>query len=141
MGKVFVNVIGIWREGFSKPIWIMANLDAKQALEIYWQRMKIDESFRDMKSLLALERLMNKRRGHMEKMIALLLIAYAIGLWLGEALRATLFPGGSRKHKLYSGLFVLLKLKLTITRQDFLPISSLALTSFANLVCPVRSNV
>ena len=50
MGKVFVNVIGVWREGFSKPIWVMTNLDAKQALDIYLQRMKIDESFRDMKS-------------------------------------------------------------------------------------------
>ena len=119
----------------------MTNLDAKHALDIYLQRMKIDESFRDMKNLLGLDKLMNKRRDHMEKMVALLLIAYAIGLWLGETLRKALFPEGTRKHKLYSGLFVLLKLKLTITRQDFLPISSHALTSFVNLVCPVRSNV
>ena len=141
MGKVFVNVVGVWQEGFSKPLWVMTNLEAKQALDIYFQRMKIDESFRDMKNLLGLEKLMNKRRDHMEKMVALLLIAYAIGLWLGETLRATLFPEGSRKHKLYSGLFVLLKLKLTMPRQDFLPISSLALSSFTNLVCCVRNNV
>jgi len=141
MGKVFVNVVSIWQEGFSKPIWVMTNLGAEQALDIYFQRMKIEESFRDMKSLLGLEKLMNKRRDHMEKMVALLLIAYAIGLWLGETLRSTLFPDGTRKHKLYSGLFVLLKLKLTISRQVFLPISSLALISFTNLVCPVRSNV
>ena len=141
MGKVFVNVVGVWQEGFSKPLWVMTNLEAKQALDIYFQRMKIDESFRDMKNLLGLEKLMNKRRDHMEKMVALLLIAYAIGLWLGETLRATLFPEGSRKHKLYSRLFVLLKLKLTMPRQDFLPISSLALSSFTNLVCCARSNV
>jgi hypothetical protein len=141
MGKVFVNVIGIWQEGFSKPLWVMTNLDAKMGLSIYLQRMKIEESFRDMKNLLGLEKLMNKRRDHMEKMVALLLIAYTIGLWLGEALRSSLFPKGTRKHKLYSGLFVLLKLKLTMPRQDFLPISSLALTSFANFVCCVRSNV
>ena len=72
MGKVFVNVIGIWKEGFSKPFWIMTNLDAEQGLTIYLQRMKIDESFRDMKSLLGMEKLMNKRRDHMEKMVALL---------------------------------------------------------------------
>ena len=137
MGKVFVNVIGIWREGFSRPLWVMTNLGAKQALDIYLQRMKIDESFRDMKSLLGLEKLMNKRRDHMEKMVALLLIAYAIGLWFGETLRATLFPEDSRKHKLYSGLFVLLKLKLTLSRQDFLPISSRALSSFSSLPCPI----
>jgi len=141
MGKVFVNVIGIWKEGFSRPMWVMTNLDAKQALDIYRQRMKIEESFRDMKNLLGLEKLMNKRRDHMEKMVALLLLAYAIGLWLGETLRPTLFPHGTRKHKLYSGLFVLLNLKLSLPKHVFLPISSLALSSFANLVCPVRTFV
>jgi hypothetical protein len=141
MGKVFVNVIGMWQEGFSKPLWVMTNLEAEQGLSIYLQRMKIEESFRDMKSLLGLEKLMNQRRDHMEKMVALLLIAYAIALWLGETLRATLFPEGTRKHKLYSGLFVILKLKITMSRHGFLPISSLALSSFANLVCSVRNNV
>ena len=141
MGKVFVNVIGVWKAGFSKPMWVMTNLDAKGGLDIYLQRMKIEECFRDMKTLLGLEKLMNKRMDHMEKMVALLLIAYAIALWLGEMLRSVLFPVGTRKHKLYSGLFVLLKLKLTIPKQDFLPISSHALSSFANLVCSVRSNV
>ena len=140
-GQVFVNVIGIWQEGFSNPLWVMTNLDAEQGLAIYFQRMKIEESFRDMKNLLGLEKLMNKRRDHMEKMVALLLIAYAIALWLGETLRSTLFPEGSRKHKLYSGLFILLKLKFNLSKQDFLPISSLALSSFTSLVCPVQSNV
>ena len=141
MGKIFVNVIGVWKEGFSKPLWVMTNLEAKQGLAIYLQRMKIEECFRDMKNLLGLEKLMNKRRDQMEKMVALLLIAYAIALWLGEMLRSVLFPEGTRKHKLYSGLFVLLKLKLTMPGQDFLPISSRALSSFANLICSVRSNV
>ena len=141
MGKVFVNLIGVWKEGFSKPLWVMTNLDAKQGLDVYAQRMKIEESFRDMKSLLGLEKLMTKRRDHMEKMVALLLIAYAIGLWLGETLRSSLFPKGTRKHKMYSGLFVLLKLKLALSRRDFLPISSLALTSFSSLILNVRSNV
>ena len=141
MGKVFVNLIGIWREGFSNPLWVMTNLDAKQGLAIYSQRMKIEESFRDMKSLLGMEKLMNKRRDHMEKMVALLLIAYTIGLWLGETLRSTLFHEDTRKHKLYSGLFVLLKVKLTLSKQEFLPISTLALTSFSALIWGVRSNV
>ena len=141
MGKVFVNVIGIWREGFSKPLWVMTNLDAKQGLDIYSKRMKIEESFRDLKSLLGMEKLMNKHRDHMEKMVALLLIAYAIGLWLGETLRSTLFPDGTRKHKLYSGLFVLLKLKLALSRHEFIQTSSLALTSFSNLILDVPTNV
>jgi len=141
MGKVFMNVIGIWREGFSQPLWVMTDLKAEEGLEIYFQRMKIDESFRDMKSLLGLERLMNKRRDHMEKMAALLLIAYAVGLWLGEVLRDTLFPKDSPKKKLYSGLFVLLKLKFNLSPPEYLQASASALASFRSMACCVRSPV
>ena len=49
--------------------------------------MKIEETFRDLKSLLNFHKLMNKRRTLMEKMVAFLLIAYAIALILGETLR------------------------------------------------------
>jgi hypothetical protein len=42
------------------------------------------------------------------KNVALLLIAYATGLWLGETLPLNLFPDGTRSHKLFSGLFVFL---------------------------------
>jgi len=66
-GRVFVNVIGIWREGFAKPLCVMTNLKAEDSLEIYLQRMKIDECFRNMKNFLGLEKLMNKRRTAMEK--------------------------------------------------------------------------
>jgi len=141
MGKVFMNVIGVWREGFSQPMWVMTDLPAEDGLNIYLQRMKIEQSFRDMKSLLGLERLMNKRRDHMEKMVALLLIAYAIGLWLGEVLRETLFPKDSPKKKLYSGLFVLLKLKFSLSPPLYIQASTSALRSFASLVQGVRSNV
>lgn len=141
MGKVFMNVIGMWREGFSQPLWVMTDLSAEDGLNIYLQRMKIEESFRDMKSLLGLERLMNKRRDHMEKMVALLLIAYAIGLWLGETLRETLFPKDSPKKKLYSGLFVLLKLKFTLSPPEFLRTSAVALSSFRSMASGVRTLV
>ena len=130
MGKVFVNLIGVWKEGFSQPMWVMTNLKAQDGLEIYLQRMKIEESFRDLKNLLGMEKLMLKRRDHMEKMVALLLIAYTIGLWLGETLRETIFPKDSRKQKLYSGLFIFLKLKLDLAPPDFLRSVSLALSSF-----------
>ena len=141
MGKVFVNVIGVWKQGFHSPLWIMTNLEAEDGLEIYLQRMKLEESFRDMKSLLGLEKLMNKRRDHMEKMVALLLIAYAIALWLGETMRAALFPLGTRKHGLYSGLFVFLKLKLSLPYQQYLQISSQALSTFSALSLGVRTHV
>jgi len=112
-GKVFVNVIGFWRKGFSQSLWVMTNLKAEDGLAIYFQRMKIEEAFHDLKSLLNFHKLMNKRRVLMGKMVALLLIAYAITLILGETLRQHLFPDGGRKQQIYSGPFIFLKLKPT----------------------------
>lgn len=113
-GKVFVNVIGTWQQGFSEPMWIMTSVKAEAGQAIYLERMKIEQTFCDLKSLLNLHKLMNKRRILLEKMIALILIAYAVILFIGEALRAKMFSEGSRKNKLYSGPFVFLKLKPTI---------------------------
>lgn len=141
MGKVFVNVIGWWQEGLHEPIWVMTNLAAEQGLSFYLQRMKIDEAFKDLKSLLGMDRLMCQQRHWMEQMISLTLIAYAIGLVLGEALRTHLFPETSPKRKLYSGLFVLLKLKLSLQYQEFKQICFLALQTFHSLVIPVRTFV
>ena len=132
-GKVFVNVIGRWLKGFSEPMWIMTNLDAKAGLAIYDQRMKIEETFRDLKSLLNFHKLMNKRRTLMEKMVALILIAYAIILLVGEALREKLFSEGSRKYKLFSGPFVFLKLRPDIPP----PLLVQTHSTFAQLVLPI----
>ncbi len=125
-GKVFVNVIGRWQAGFSEPMWVMTDLSAKAGLDLYEQRMKIEETFRDLKSLLHFDKLMNKRRFLMEKMVALVLLAYCLALFLGEALRSHLFPEESRKHHQYSGPFLYLKFKsafssllISKTKQDF----------------------
>ena len=132
-----MNVIGVWKKGFSDPMWVMTNLKAKDGLAIYFQRMKIEETFRDLKSLLNFHKLMNKRRTLMEKMVALVLIAYAIALILGETLREHLFLPKSRKHKLYSGPFLFLKLKPELAP----PVLSQALSAFSLTVCPVRTHV
>ncbi len=68
--------------------------------------MKIEQAFRDLKSLLNFDKLMNKRRILMEKMVALTLMACAIALILSETLRNQLFPDGTRKQKIYSGPFL-----------------------------------
>ena len=136
-GKVFVNVIGIWQKGFSEPMWIMTNLKAEEGLAIYFQRMKIEETFRDLKNLLNFHKLMNKRRSIMKKMVALVLIAYAVVLIVGETLRAQVFPEGGRKNKLFSGPFIFLKLKPDLSP----PIRSQACAAFSQLVLPVRTNV
>jgi len=114
-GNVEVNLAGKWYNGFSEPIWVISNLPPEEALEIYTKRMKIEESFRDLKSLLNLEKIMNKKQINMEKMIALLLLAYTIGLLLGEGVRDCMYEG--RKWHQYSGLFILLKQKIQLSRK------------------------
>lgn len=163
MGKVCMNVIGVWKKGLSEPMWIMTNLEAKRGLDIYFARMKIEETYRDCKSLLGLTKLMNKQQIYMEKMVALLLLVFTIGLLVGEELRDLLYgepiaenepvedkeriPGlpflkKGKKWKRYSGLFVLLKQKWSLSDIQKTAILDAALSSFRNLVQPhVRSFV
>lgn len=92
-GKVKVNLAGQWKKGFSGPLWVISSLEPEEALEIYHARMKLEESFKDLKSLLNLNKLMNKNRHNLEKMIAMVLLAYAVGVLVGEALRDRTYGG------------------------------------------------
>ena len=132
MGKVLVNVVGVWRKGCAEPLWVMSNLAPEQALTIYSARMKIEEAFRDLKNLLNFDKLMNKSQQHMEQMAALVMLAFTIGFLSGEAVRDELYGAphapqpashrasrsrnaqttARRKWQLYSGLFIVLKRKL-----------------------------
>ena len=162
-GKARVNLIGTWKKGFSEPLWVMTDLEAAQGQRIYFSRMKIEESFRDLKSLLGLTRLMNKQQSYMEKMVALLLLVYAIGLLVGERLRDQLYgeligetetvskqeriPGSSqrkkgKKWKRYSGLFVLLKQNWSLAARKWRAILDEVLAAFTALVQhPVLTHV
>jgi hypothetical protein len=161
LGTVKVNLIGYWRKGLSKPLWIITTLEPKRGLEIYLKRMKIEETFRDCKDLLHLPKLMNKKQPHLEQMIALCLLAYIIGVWLGEAIRDVMYgnldipqvpdallnrlsvdPTSHPKWLLYSGLFILLKQKLRLPNHKIKAISQAAATAFTSLVFGnVRSSV
>jgi hypothetical protein len=163
MGKVCVNVIGTWKKGLSEPLWVMTNLTAKEGLWIYFARMKIEQTFRDLKSLLSMTKLMNKQQVYMEKMLALLLLTFTIGLLVGESLRDLLYgeqiaddeqvpdkdriPGApalkkGKKWKRYSGLFVLLKQKYSITADQQAAILKSSFAVFMALVLPhVRTYV
>ena len=157
MGKVLVNVIGTWKKGLEEPMWIMTNLEAKRGLQIYFKRMKIEETYRDLKSLLGLTKLMNKQQVYMEKMVALLLLVFTIGLLVGEELRDLLYgepiiegeavddkdlvPGSpslkkGKKWKRYSGLFVLLKQKWTLSHDQKTAVLHAAFATFLALVHP-----
>jgi len=157
MGKVLVNVGGTWKKGLDEPMWIMTNLEAKRGLQIYFARMKIEETYRDLKSLLGMTKLMNKQQVYMEKMVALLLLVFTIGLLVGEELRDLLYgepivddepvddqeciPGHptrkkGKKWKRYSGLFVLLKQKWTLTQDQKTAVLLAAFTAFQRLIQP-----
>jgi hypothetical protein len=162
-GSVPINVIGVWKAGLSEPLWVMTDLQPEAGLQIYFQRMKIDESFRDLKSLLHLDKVMNKKLEHLEKMIALVMLAYSIGVLTGEGVRDALFgepvqprskvPLTERipdqphlrqgnKWKLYSGLFILLKQKMDLPVKNRRQIFRAILPVFTRLIQhPVRTPV
>lgn len=162
-GRVPINVIGVWKPGLSEPLWVMTDLKPEVGLQIYFQRMKIDESFRDLKNLLRLDKLMNKKPEQMEKMIALVMLAYSIGVLTGEGVRDAIFGEPiqartsvpiteripdhpslrqSKKWKLYSGLFILLKQKVDLPLQNRRQIFRAVLPVFTGLLQhPVRTPV
>lgn len=114
-GKVKVNLAGEWASGLREPLWVITNLQPEAALTIYKARMKIEQAFRDLKSLLRWDKIMNKTRRNMERMTAVVLLAYAIALLIGEDIREQIYHG--KKAKLYSGLFILLKRRIRLARE------------------------
>ena len=74
-------------------------------------------------------------------MVALVLMAYGIGLALREAVRERVL-GGSRSYRLYSGLFVLLRLKVKVSYEDTPKIAEQSLSLFPWLaLSPVSTHV
>lgn len=65
-GKVKVNIAGEWKKGFSEPLWVITNIEPERALKIYKARMKIEESFKDMKDILGMGKVMNKKQENMD---------------------------------------------------------------------------
>jgi len=132
-GKVKVNLAGKWEKGFQEPLWVIGSLKPSELLRVYSLRAKIDESFRDLKNLLNLDKIMNKKQVNMEKMIALVVLAYIIGFLIGEEIRDWEY-GGSKKWKLYSGLFILLKRKISLTKDVLLRVLESAFMIFRRIV-------
>ena len=145
-GKVAVNLAGIWSKGFRQPLWVMTDLEPEHGLEIYEARSKIEQSFRDLKSLLNLDKIMNKSQTNMEKMAAMTMIAYTVGVLVGEAIRDEMYlvneednqerPSQKRGKlwKLYSGLFILLKRKVNLSARVLRKLVRQVLNLFSSLV-------
>ena len=110
---------------------------------------------------LHLAKLMNKKQALLEQMIALSLLAYVVGVWFCEAIRDVVYgkldiaqvpqallnkpPVDANQHPkwlLYSGLFVLLKQKLLLSKRQVDAVTIAAASAFGVLVCGnVRSIV
>jgi hypothetical protein len=155
-GKVRVNVIGVWEAGQAEPLWVMTDLEPEEGLEYYRERMKIEESYRDLKSLMGIGRVMSKRRENMEKIIGMVMLAYAVALLVGEEIRDYLFMGDGEvsdeigkknrgngefrrrggKWRRYSGAFVLLKGYWPIPGRVWKLAVERALAIFAAIVLP-----
>lgn len=130
--KVKLNLAGQRDKGFRESLWVISNLTPEEALANYRARMKIEESFRDMKSLLGLDKIMNKSRERMEKMVAMVMLAYAIGLLIGEEIRDRIYMG--KKWKLFSGLFIILKQRVGLTRQTLTDVINRAHLRFSGII-------
>jgi len=139
-GKIKVNLAGEWKKGFREPLWVITNLQPEAALTIYKARMKIEQAFRDLKSLLRWDKIMNKTRRNMERMTAIVLLAYAIALLIGEDIRERIYRG--KKSKLYSGLFILLKHRVRLAREVMGDIVTTVHSLFRGVIFGnVRTNV
>ncbi len=57
-GNVWVNVAGVWRKGLREPLWVISNPDPEEGLPIYQRRTKTKQSFKDLKSLLCIDKVM-----------------------------------------------------------------------------------
>jgi hypothetical protein len=157
MGAVCLNVVGIWRYGFKEPMWIITNLEPEAGLALYDQRMKIEICFRDLKSLLHIDKVMNKSQVYLNKMLAMVMLAYAVSVVVGEAIRDVQFAqvdpdelnlltvptvDKSSRWYLFSGPFLFLKHRYRLARCILRRIISAALHIFAHLIyANVRSLV
>jgi len=148
-GILLVNLVGVWEEGFKSPLWIITNLAPEEGLRIYKLRTKIEVCFRDLKNLLHMDKVMNKSRTYLEKVLALILLTYAIALLIGEAIRdvrlANIKPEEvdllqppeikkSSKWHSFSGLFLLLKRRRRLCPKTLRQIIQTVYSIFLNMV-------
>jgi hypothetical protein len=130
-------------------LWIITNLAPEEGLHIYKLRTKIEVCFRDLKNLLHMDKVMNKSRTYLEKVLSLILLTYSIALLIGEAIRdvrlANIKPGKvnlyqppeidkSSKWHSFSGLFLLLKRRRCLNTRTLRQIVHTVYSILLNLV-------
>ena len=109
----------------------------------------IEICFRDLKSLLHIDKVMNKSQVYLNKMLAMVMLAYAISLLVGEAIRDVQYaqvtpheldllvvPNVNKRSRwfLFSGPFLLLKQRYRLHQSVLRQIVKAALLIFSHLV-------
>ena len=113
-GKVRVNIAVEWPCQMSEPLYVITNCLPHEGLKCYKIRMKIEESFKDVKDKLGFIKVMNKKMTNTLKLILIGLLAYNIFMLIGECLRDIVLPPRER-HK-FSGLHLLFNMIYRYTR-------------------------
>jgi hypothetical protein len=112
-GKIKVNLIGVWDPKYKNPLYIITNYDPEDALRIYKLRMKLEESFRDVKDKFGITKIMTKTRANFIKLILLAFLAYGLLLLVGETLKNIAF--NKKSYVKFSGIFILLNMPFEYT--------------------------
>lgn len=134
-GKICVNLARYWDKKYSTPIFLITNKDPKSALNIYKQRMKIEESIRDLKDKLGIDKNMCKTKANNDKLTALAILSYCISLLIGESMREKMKKS---KRKQMSGLFIVLHYAHFFTRNFIRKAVKKALNIFERIVSSNR---
>ena len=113
-GKIKVNIAAEWQYGMAEPMYIVTDCEPSKGLKYYKIRMKIEESFKDIKDKLGFTKLMNKKLENLVKLILIGLLAYNILMLIGEKLREAVLNRTERRR--FSGLHLLFNMLYCYTR-------------------------
>jgi len=113
-GKIKLNIAAEWQSGMSEPMYIVTDCEPAKGLKYYKIRMKIEESFKDLKDKLGFTKLMNKKLDNLLKLILIGILAYNILMLIGEKLREVALNKNER-HR-FSGLHLLFNMVYRYTR-------------------------
>lgn len=87
LGEVEGNLVGYWEKGWQEALWVFTSLEPEEGLALYRRRMAIEGHFRELKGLLGLEEGLPKKLKRLEGLVGLALLAYAVGMVVGETVR------------------------------------------------------
>lgn len=113
-GKIRVNIAAEWQSGMAEPMYIVTDCEPSKGLKYYKIRMKIEESFKDIKDKLGFAKLMNKKLENLLKLILIGILAYNILMLIGEKLREAVLNKAERRR--FSGLHLLFNMLYCYTR-------------------------